>query len=60
VKNHVTIMYIFIAITLLLYLIFFVPLFLLIIIHMCNLFLGKTTYERFSKANRSVLSKSEI
>jgi len=49
---------VFIALTL--GLLFFIPLLLLIIVNIGNLFIGKTTYERFAKANRtSVLSRSQ-
>jgi hypothetical protein len=52
-------MYAFIILTMLLFAIFAVPLLLLIGVHLRNLYYGKTTYERFSKANQSFLIRSE-
>ena len=58
-KDNPSIMYVFVIITMLLFAIFAVPLLLLIGVHLRNLYYGKTTYERFSKANQSFLIRSE-
>ena len=59
VKETPAIMYAFVIISILLFIIFAVPLLLLIIVQVLNLYYGKTTYERLSKANQSLLTRSE-
>jgi hypothetical protein len=50
--------WIFISIVGIVYLFFMIPLVVLMSVQMMNLLLGRTTYERFSKANQSILSRS--
>lgn len=59
IKDYPGIMYAFVIVTMLLFAIFAMPLLLLIGVHLRNLYYGKTTYERFSKANQSFLIRSE-
>lgn len=59
VSSNPIILYTYVCISTFLYLFFVLPLLFLIFVQMYNLLLGKTTYERFSKANQSILSRSE-
>jgi len=45
------------GVALLLAIVFAIPLLSLIVVQIKNLLLGKTTYERFTKSNQSVLTR---